>query len=249
MDPTSLPHLLAIGLVFAGAGLVKGVIGMGLPTIAMGLLGLWLPLPQAAALLTLPSLVTNAWQAAAGSALRDTLRRLWPLQVGIAAGVALAAGLLPRGHDTLGRTLLGACLLAYGVAGLAGWRPAAPRPRWQGRVGALIGLVTGGLTALTGVYVLPAVPYLQSLDLDRRTLSQALGLCFTTATVALGIVLAGQGELTLHRSGLSAAMLLPALLGLWLGQRLRDAMSERLFRACFFAGLAVLGGWGLLTGR
>lgn len=248
MDSNAFPHLLAIGLVFVGAGLVKGVIGMGLPTIAMGLLGLLMPLPQAAALLTLPSLVTNAWQAA-GPGWRDVLRRLWALQIGIAAGVALAAAVLPRGHDALGRTLLGACLLAYGAAGLAGWRPVTPPARWQGRVGAWVGLATGGLTALSGVYVLPAVPYLQSLTLERRALSQALGLCFTTATVALGVMLAWQGELAPQRGWQSAAMLPPALLGLFIGQRLREAMSERVFRRCFFAGLAALGAWSLWTGR
>ena len=48
--------------IFLLAGLVKGVIGMGLPTVAMGLLALVLPPAEAAAIVVVPSLVTNVWQ-------------------------------------------------------------------------------------------------------------------------------------------------------------------------------------------
>ncbi|HBV1052187.1 TPA: hypothetical protein MDO21_004429 [Klebsiella pneumoniae] len=43
-------HTISFLLIFIAAGLVKGVTGMGLPTVAMGLLGLLMP-PQAAAAL------------------------------------------------------------------------------------------------------------------------------------------------------------------------------------------------------
>ena len=72
--------LLVLG-TFLLAGLVKGVIGLGLPTIAMGLLGLAMPPAQAAALLIVPSTLTNLWQLAAGSHLRVLLRRLVPMLV------------------------------------------------------------------------------------------------------------------------------------------------------------------------
>jgi uncharacterized membrane protein YfcA len=42
-------HTLCLLLIFIAAGLVKGVTGMGLPTVAMGLLGLLMPPPAAAA--------------------------------------------------------------------------------------------------------------------------------------------------------------------------------------------------------
>ena len=70
--------LLFVGAVFFLAGFVKGVIGLGLPTIAMGLLAIVMPPVEAAGLLILPSLLTNAWQMIAGPALRPLLRRLWP---------------------------------------------------------------------------------------------------------------------------------------------------------------------------
>jgi uncharacterized membrane protein YfcA len=241
-----IPQFVLVGAIFFAAGIVKGVLGMGLPTLAMGLLGLLMPVPQAAGLLTLPSLVTNLWQAAAGTALRSLVRRFWRLQAGILAGVA-CAGLLPPQRDGFATLLLGACLAAYGTSGLAGWRPRAPSLRVQRLAAPAIGALTGVLTAVTGVFVLPAVPYLQSLELDRHALTQALGLSFTTSTVALAGLLAARGELGVSGTLQSALLLAPALAGMLVGQRLREEMSEAAFRKCFFAGLLLLGCWLVLT--
>jgi hypothetical protein len=73
-----IAFLLAVGASFIAAGFVKGVVGLGLPTVAMGTLSLVMAPVQAAALLIVPSMVTNVWQLAAGPGLRALLlRRLW----------------------------------------------------------------------------------------------------------------------------------------------------------------------------
>jgi uncharacterized membrane protein YfcA len=218
------------------------VLGMGLPTFAMGFLGLLMPVPQAAGLLTVPSLVTNLWQGLGGGALRALLRRLWSLQLGIVAGVGCAIW-LPATDDQLGQMLLGGCLLAYGASGLAGWRLRPATPSSRRVVAPLVGVATGIITALTGVFVLPAVPYLQSLQLDRHQLAQALGLSFTTSTLALAALLVARGNLDLGGSVQSSLALAPALAGMFIGQKLRQDMSETVFRRSFFVGLVLLGAW------
>lgn len=243
----AIPDFFVVCLIFFGAGTVKGILGMGLPTMAMGLLGLVMPVASAASLLALPSLVTNIWQAASGPGLAFMTRRLWVMQAGIVLGVALAPGLFADRQEALGRHLLGGCLLAYGVLSLVGWRMKRPAARWGPLVALLIGASTGVITGLTGVFVLPAVPYLQSLDLGKEGLAQALGVSFTTSTLALASMLAAQGHLTLGTSLASALVVIPAVLGMALGQVIRGEMSEALYRRCFFAGLLLLGGW-LLVG-
>jgi uncharacterized membrane protein YfcA len=239
----AVPDFFAVCFIFFGAGAVKGVLGMGLPTVAMGLLGLVMPVAGAAALLTVPSLVTNVWQAVCGPAFAATLRRLWLMQCGIVAGVALAPFIFPGGQEAWGQMLLGVCLCAYGVSGLAGWRPRPPPARWQASAGLIVGAVTGVVTGLTGVFVLPAVPYLQSLALPKDAFAQALGLSFTTSTLALAATLAMAGHFTPGTSAASAFAVIPAVLGMVLGQMIRKEMSEAVFRRCFFFGLAALGGW------
>lgn len=238
-------EFLLVSAIFFCAGIVKGVLGMGLPTLAMGFLGLLMPVPRAASLLIVPSLVTNVWQAVAGGALPLLLRRLWSLQLGIAAGVACAAW-LPEVNARQGQLLLGACLLVYGLSGLAGWRMRPTPPAREPFAAPLVGVATGIVTAWTGVFVLPAVPYLQSLQLDRNQLAQALGLSFTTSTLALAALLAADGELAPSDTLQSLLALAPALAGMWAGQRLRQAMSEAAFRKTFFLGLVLLGGWLLV---
>jgi uncharacterized protein len=245
MQQPALPDALLVSAIFFAAGLVKGVVGMGLPTTAMGLLGLLMPVPQAAALLTLPSFVTNVWQALAGGAFRALMARLWTLQAGVLVGAALAL-LLPPQDERVGHILLGACLVLYGAFGLAGWRPRPVAPHTERWIAPVIGVASGVITALTGVFVLPAVPYLQSLQLDRHRLAQALGISFLTSTIALGMFLAARGALGLSGSLHSAIALAPALVGMFFGQQLRKRMSEAGFRRWFFGGLLLLGLWLVL---
>src|SRR5215475_14424072 len=75
---------LAIAAVFALAGTVKGITGMGLPTIGVTLLGLWMAPDAAAALLVMPGLATNIAQCR-GPYLKDLVRRFWPLWCALVA--------------------------------------------------------------------------------------------------------------------------------------------------------------------
>lgn len=97
------------------------------------------------------------------------------------------------------------------------------------------------MTGATGVFVIPAVPYLGGLGLGRDDLVQALGLSFTVSTAALAVGLWMNGAVPMQSLGISAYAVLPALLGMWLGGWLRGRIEPETFRRWFFAGLAVLG--------
>jgi Sulfite exporter TauE/SafE. len=238
---------LLVVATFLLAGAVKGVIGLGLPTIAMGLLGLAMPPAQAAALLIVPSTLTNLWQLAAGGHLPALLRRLGPMLAMIFLGTLLGSAWLGINSGPWAVHALGAALVIYALYGLAG--PALRvAPEREGWLGPVCGLVTGVVTAATGVFVMPAVPYLQSLGLSRDEMIQALGLSFTVSTLALALGLAGQDALGGQALGASMLMLAPALLGMLAGQWLRQRISAALFKRCFFIGLAALGGHLLING-
>ncbi|MFV3403829.1 sulfite exporter TauE/SafE family protein [Pseudomonas sp. NY15463] len=232
---------------FLVAGAVKGVIGLGLPTIAMGLLGLAMPPAQAAALLIVPSTLTNLWQLASGGHLLALLRRLGGMLLMIFVGTLLGSVWLGIDSGPWAAHALGGALLVYALYGLAG-PGLRVAPAWEKWLGPLCGLLTGVVTAATGVFVMPAVPYLQGLGLDRDQMVQALGLSFTVSTLALAVGLAGQDALGGPALGASLLMLAPALLGLFAGQWLRGRISAVLFKRCFFIGLALLGAHLLING-
>jgi uncharacterized membrane protein YfcA len=241
MDALStVTSMLLVGTIFLMAGLVKGVTGMGLPTVAMGLLGTLMAPAAAAAMLVVPSLVTNVWQLIAGPALAGLLRRLWPMLVGVVVGTIAATALLVRIDPRWSAMSLGVALISYACYALATPNLALPA-RMERWVGPLAGLSTGVVTGATGVLVMPAVPYLQSLRLDRDMLVQALGLSFTVSTLALAAGLLLHDAFRIGQLGASSLAILPALAGMWLGQRIRARISLRAFRLCFLGLLLLLG--------
>lgn len=231
--------LLLVG-TFLVAGLVKGVTGMGLPTVAMGLLGTVMPPAAAAAILVIPSFVTNVWQLFAGPSVAQLTRRLWPMMLSIILGTVVGAALLVRADPVWSGFGLGAALIVYAAYALIA--PAFCVPgrieRWLSPV---IGLITGVLTGATGVFVMPAVPYLGSLNLSREELVQALGLSFTVSTVALALGLFMHGVFQAAQLGTSTMAVVPALIGMWAGQYVRMRISPKRFRQCFLLLLIMLG--------
>jgi uncharacterized membrane protein YfcA len=229
-----------IGAVFVLAGFVKGVIGLGLPTISMGLLAAVMPPMEAAAILVLPSLLTNTWQMLAGPRLGSVVRRLWPMMLGVCIGTLAGAGLITGAHARFGTAVLGVALALYAASDLASLRfSIADRlERW---LGPLAGALTGLITAATGVFVIPAVPYLRAIGLEKEDLVQALGLSFTVSTIALALNLASAGALNLGLVETTVGAVLMAFAGMWIGQALRVRLRPVTFRRWFFAGLLVLG--------
>ncbi|MBG7026055.1 sulfite exporter TauE/SafE family protein [Pseudomonas aeruginosa] len=230
-----------IALTFLLAGFVKGVVGLGLPTVSVGLLGLAMPPMQAAALLIVPSMVTNLWQLACGPSFLGLMKRLAGMLLGVVVGTLLVGAWLGGDAPRQATGVLGLALVVYALLGLAAIALHLParHERWGGP---LVGLATGALTAVTGVFVIPAVPYLGALGLQRDELVQALGLSFSASTLALAVTLGVHGDLLEPQMlGASLLTLVPALGGMLLGQWLRQRISATLFRRCFFVGLLLLG--------
>ncbi|MGL4285128.1 MAG: sulfite exporter TauE/SafE family protein [Phreatobacter sp.] len=236
----SAAHLATITLTFFLAGIVKGVTGMGLPTVAMGLLATVMPPVGAASLLIVPSFVTNVWQLLAGPSFKALAARLWLMMIGIMAGTIAGSWLITNDSSGWTTMALGVALIVYAATSLMAWQLAIPA-RLEPRLSPLIGLATGAITGGTGVFVIPAVPYLQALGLNKEDLIQALGLSFTVSTMALAIGLAGGGAFQFASIGVSVLAVAPALAGMALGQTIRRRVSPATFRRWFLICLLLLG--------
>jgi len=242
-----LPILSVTAGAFLAAGFVKGVIGLGLPTVAIGLLGLLMTPAQAAAILVVPSLVTNIWQFAVGGDLLALVRRMWPMLIGICVGTLIGATLLPRDNNGQSTVWLGIALTLYAGLGLIRIQFSVP-PRAEIWLGLLMGTATGAITVATGIFVLPGTPYVQALQFERDRMVQALGLSFTVSTITLAAALTYAGEIHATLAGPSLVALGAALIGMWLGQLVRGKVRAETFRLCFFLGLLLLGAHLALRG-
>jgi uncharacterized protein len=232
--------LFAVGGTFVIAGAVKGVIGLGLPTVSLALLTVAFDLPSAMAFLLVPSFVTNLWQSMVGGHGRAIVLRLWSFFAMATATVWIGTAALTRADLSLLTALLGALLVTYSAVNLGGLRLTVPA-RHEGWAGPLMGSANGVLTGMTGSFVVPGVMFLQAIGLPRDMLIQAMGMLFTASTLALAAALQQANFLTVGHGVLSVAAVLPAIVGMVLGQRIRKNLSEELFRKVFFVALLVLG--------
>ena len=238
---TTGPALVAISvIVFLSAGFIKGLVGFGLPTIGLGLMTVFVGVEKAMVLILWPAFLTNFWQGLLGGHLRELLSRLWPFLVSsvlmLGAGTLILTG-LPEGAADV---LLGLLMIAYAVPMLAGAVLALP-DRLTTPVGVATGLVNGVLAGLTGSYTVPGVMYLQAVGLPREQLIQAMGLLFLLSTLALAASLGSFGLVGGGEALASLALVVPALSGVWLGQKVRRQVSEAGFRRLVLVAILALG--------
>jgi uncharacterized membrane protein YfcA len=227
-------------LTFLLAGAIKGVVGLGLPSVSLGILTVFFGLQPAMALMLVPSIVTNIWQACVGGRLIELLRRFRLFLLSAAVGILLGVEILAGADADLLARLLGLLLAAYAVLGLTTPKLSLPSS-CEGWAGPVAGAVNGVLTGLTGSFAVPGVPYLQALGLGRDALVQMMGILFTVSTLALGIALGGKRLLALEELSLSAAAVIPAAFGMVIGQKIRGLLSEAAFRKTLFRALLLLG--------
>jgi uncharacterized membrane protein YfcA len=238
--------LIIVAATFLLAGTVKGVIGLGLPTVSLGILTAAIDLPTAMALLLVPSFVTNFWQGTVGGNAKEIFARTWHFLLAAAITVPIGALALSRLDLSWLSVLLGSLLICYGGFSLAGARLTITSHR-EFYTGPLFGAGNGILTGMTGSFVVPGVMYLQAINLPRDMLVQAMGILFTISTAALGVALGDNKLLTADMGYLSALAVVPAILGMVVGQQLRKLLSEQLFRRVVFASLLVLGAYIIMV--
>ena len=232
--------LLLVLVIFLVAGMVKGVIGLGLPTVSLAALTVAVDLPAAVALMVVPSAVTNIWQGLDGGHFTPLIRRFWLMLLASAVGVWFSYGLLLVANPKAMTALLGIVLCVYAAISLRRGRP-TPWPGRERFVSPMVGLATGALAGATGSMVMPMVAYLQSLDLKRDAFVQLMGISFAVSTCAIGLAIVEHGNYDHRLVLLSIAALIPAILGMKLGQWLRRSLSERVFRGTLFIGLFIIG--------
>ena len=235
----SLEHVWIVSLIFLLAGIVKGVIGFGLPSVTLALLTATLGLKDAMAVMLIPTLSTNILQGLQGGHLKFLLKKFGSLILAAAIGTWFAAGLLAKSDAMLLSGLLGLSLASY--AGISLFtpqiRPPGEHEKW---LSPLIGAISGLITGLTGSFIIPGVVYLQAIGLPKNVLIQAMGIIFTAATLSLAIALDGHGLLPARVFLISTIAIIPAFIGMGIGQLITKKLPENQFRKIFFIGLLLL---------
>lgn len=249
------PDIVALAvIIFFLAGIIKGVVGFGMPLFAITLLALTMPLTTAIAANVGPSLITNVRQAFRGPYLVALIKRLWPFLVPAIGLIWFGIAIQLQVNEAYPGLMLGVLAVSFALISALRYEIRVA-PAWEKPFGFMLGIVNGLITGVTGIFIIPGGLFLQSLGLKRDELVQALGLLFMLSTAMIGIVFGVKAIMTPSLLVLSVLCIPPALVGLAIGERLRNRLSEEMFRKLFLAGIAILGvslvvrnGAALITG-
>ncbi|MGI9206273.1 MAG: sulfite exporter TauE/SafE family protein [Woeseiaceae bacterium] len=235
--------LIVTGMVaFFLAGFVKGVVGFGFPIIVLVILTLTIGLFEALAILIVPTLVTNIWQALSGPYLSAVLQRMWLYFVCSAVGILIASRFLTVVNVELLTGLLGGVLLFFALTRLLNFHITVDRAK-EPLLSVVLGTVNGGLTGFTGSFMVPSVLYMQALGFSKDMLVQAMGMFFAISTLMLTISLGTNSLLGGDSLKLSVVALIPSFTGIYLGRWARKQVDELQFQKIFLSALLVLGSY------
>jgi len=238
-QPVGLTLLAVMAGAFVVGGLVKGLLGVGLPLVVVPLLALVIPSPKAIALMGIPILLSNVWQAVDGGHARYALRRfasmIVPLVLGTVVTVRLTLGL-----DVATLDMLVACALLLAIV-LMAWHPKLDvepsRERyWGAVVGGLSGAM-GGVSSLMGPLL---ITYLVALRLPREQFIGSISILYLAGAVPLYLSMGALGVLGAPELLLSALALAPMFVGMWIGKQVRQYVSEVLFRRLLLGFLTII---------
>lgn len=235
-----IDELLMVWGAMAVAGFVKGTIGFTFPLVALSLASTVVAVEVVVPLMTFPILASNLWQGLRGGFLRRVLRRFWPLVVTLAAGILLGAHLAQYSSDSVIFALLGSLALGSSLLQLlfpnVTIKPGRNRGLEMG-----LGLASGIIGGMTAVYGTLIAVYLTALHLPKHFFVATVGTLWFCAGIFLLIAFGAVGSLTASIAGVSLTCVVPTLLGVLLGQRLRDRISQKLFARLVLIGLMLVG--------
>lgn len=229
-------------VAFIIAGFVKGVVGFGFPIIALIILTLSIGLLDALAIVVIPTLVINIWQAFSGKYLKIILGRMWRYFLVAVAFIWITSDYLKVVDIDWLTMLLGTVLFVFALSRLFNFHITVA-PQYESVLAVPLAAVNGILTGLTGSFMVPSVLYMQAIGFRGDLLVQAMGVFFTISVFTLAISLRRNDLISADQAQLSTLALVPSIIGLLAGRWARRQIDEERFQRIFLLAVLVLGGY------
>ena len=239
--PELAPLVLTVvvsAMVLGGA--VKGMVGIGLPAVALALMSQFLEPSLSLPLLCFPILATNLWQAVHAGRVLEPLRRVWPMILFLLVTLWWSARLAAEFDAEVLYGLIGVSMMVFTTTSLF-----TPHLVISERTGRLLGPVAGTLGGFLGgistIWGPPMMMYFVLLRLDKEAFIRATGLVWFVASIPLVFGYIQNGFLNATTAWLSALATLPAFGGVWLGLLLRRRVNQEVFRKVLLVAIFLLG--------
>lgn len=240
MDLLSTGTMLVAAVCIMVGALAKGLVGLGMPLVALPLLTYLMPVRDAVCVMAVPILITNLYQMCESGTPRRALHRFWPFLLTLAGGISLGAHFLTSLNGSLLKLILGTLVIVFAVGGLLDV-PIVVKSEHEKWLGPVAGLAVGLLGGIAGLWGPPLAVYLISLRLQKSEFISALGSAFSVGSVALLLSLVAYGSFGERELFYSTLALIPALAGLLLGQWGRLSIPQEAFRKVILLILVITG--------
>ncbi len=232
--------LIFVFIIFAVAGMVKGVLGFGLPLITMSLLPFIIPVELAIVLSALVQPVTNIGQLISTGGARQAFYSTWSILLALVPSVALGAWYLTSLEGKLHLLILGITLIGFALHSLSGFVFKISRER-QTLAGAVTGLVAGVVGILTSINGMFFIMYLVGIQADRNAFRAGIALLFIISGVLINSGFWFAGILNQNNVLLGLFVLIPCFIGMSLGNRIGETIPNELFRRMILYALLIIG--------
>ena len=236
MDPIVV--FIFAALVFSA--FIKGSLGLGFSTICLAILANVIELKTAISIVVLPSLISNLMVMISAGHWRISVATFWSMLLMAIPGMLLGLQLLRQEDNSLSLLVLALVLICYGIWGLLNSKHRLPISLIS-RLNPVVGLATGAVNGATGSQIFPIMPYLLALNISKEVLVQTINLSFTICSLIMLAGLFSFDALDTKSMFTYALGIAPVMLGVWVGNRVRERLSEQRFRQSVMILIVVLG--------
>ena len=219
---------------------IKGALGLGFSTICLAILANAIPLKDAIAIVLIPSLLSNIQVMIGAGNFRISVKTFWPMLLTAIVGMMVGLQFLLSADTRISVATLGVILIIYGFWGYFN-QTFRIRDESIPRLNPIVGFLTGIVNGATGSQIFPIMPYLLSLNISKEVLVQTINLSFTICSLIMMATMWNVGVLNASLALSYSAAIVPVVIFVWLGAKLRARFSESLFRRLAMLLVIVLG--------
>ena len=231
---------LFIFLAYVVAGSIKGLTGIGFSTSCLPIMALRLDLKIAIPLVIVPSIVSNLVVILQAGRFREAVSRFWPLYLASMPGLIIGLTILVTIDAGVTKAILGVVLISYALWALRN-KTFLLSLEWERLLKMPVGFCTGFVNGLTGSQVMPVLPYMLSLNLNKKAFVQSINISFTLSSLIMLVGMNRFGHLSLDTLLTAFGGLIPVLLSVTLAGKLQGRLTGAFHRTLVLSFLLVMG--------
>ena len=238
LEPTIVAWLALS--IFIG-GLAKGLSGVALPITTLAIALNFVDARTGLALLAVPILVTNVWQAFGAGDIFGPLKRFWFMAFVFICALYVGSLLVSILDEAVLFAMMGVSALVFACSQL--FKPNTPplSPNAERILGPIAGAIGGVMGGLTSVWGPPIMMFIFMLKLDKETWVRSITGLYLIGAIPFVFFYIQNGVLEGDMMWLSIAACAPVMIGILIGERARKHINEGAFRKFLLIVLLIVG--------